>query len=221
MRRLLMILACFIVLRAEAAAPPPEHGPLSDGGPAVAFDGTQIVASGAVKGDVLYAAGLEVRGGNNILAIESHVATATAGADGVAHLDMEKRVTVRSIWVVVDGKGGYTVSPGPQMVRRQMSLPGNPAAPGNDGQVRKLALRKSSVFVFLVRPSVGMWSERMMDGHMNDDDKTINGSVSGSFGDLQPVAGTTAPAPDHLLPGDVLFVVDPYTLEFAVSRQGK
>jgi hypothetical protein len=216
------LILCFLSVGAVQAAPSnPQRGPFTDGGPAVAIDGQTIVVSGATKDDVLYAGGLEVRGGSAGLAVENRVASAIVGNDGGARLDMKARITVRSVWIVVDGKGGYTVFPGPGMVIRQLDLPGSPGVAGNDGQVRKLALKQSSVFVFLVRPTVGMWSGEMWDGHENDDDHAINGSVSSDLQALLPVAGTTVPPPDHLLPGDVLFVVNPYSLQYAVARQGR
>jgi hypothetical protein len=220
MRRLLTILTALIILPAYGR-PAPTVGPLADGGPNVAFDGKNISVSGAAKNDILYAGGLEIRGGPVGLAVESHVATAIAAADGSAQLDMASHITVRSIWIVVDGTGGYTISPGPGMVKRQMELNGNPGVAGGDGQVRQIALKRSDAFVFLVRPGVGLWRDNMIDGYKNDDDKTTNGSLKGRLQDLKPDAGTTAPPPDHLMPGDVLFIVDPFSLEFAVMRQGK
>jgi len=222
MRRLvvipLLLIATQVVL---AAAPVPQKGPLTDGGPAVSFDGQNIVVSGATSGDGLYAGGVEVRGGPYGLSVETPVAGVPATADGTARLDMKARIAARSIWIVVNGNGGYTVSPGPGMVRRQMDLPGAGGIAGNDGQVRRLVVDRISVYVFLVRPGSGMWSGRMSDGRAGDDDHAMNGSISGSLQNLQPVAGTLAQAPEHLMPGDVLFVVDPYSLEYAVARQGR
>jgi hypothetical protein len=221
MRRLLLFLTVFTVAQLQAAKPVPQKGPVTDGGPSVSFDGQSIVASGATRNDVLYAAGIELRGSPYGLGVENRVATATVDADGTARFDMKAHITVRSIWVVVDGKGGYTVFPGPGMARRQMDVSEAGNVTRSDGQVRALTLQRSSVFVFLVRPSVGMWSARLLDGRMNDDDKTINGTVTGAFENLQRVAGTEPPAPDHLVPGDVVFVVDPYSLDYAVTRHAK
>jgi len=221
MRRLLLVLAVITVLPVQAAKPVPQRGSLTDGGPSVSFDGQFIVASAATRNDVLYAAGIELRGSPYGLGVETRMASATVGADGVARLDMTAPITVRSVWVVVDARGGYTISPGPGMARREMDVSTAGSVTGHDGQVRGLTLQRSSVFVFLVRPAVGMWSLRLVDGRMNDDDKTFNGMVSVAFQELQPAAGTIPPAPDHLVPGDVLFVVDPYSLDYAVTRQAK
>lgn len=208
-------------LSMHAAMPVPHTGVDKDGGPAVSFNDSKIAVTGGTKGDILYAAGLEIRGGEVAVQLEPRVATATVAADGTAALDMQKRITVRSIWIVVDGKGGYTVTPGPGMVRRVMSLQGNGKVSGSDGQVRQLLARRYSIYVYLVRPGAGMWSARFMDGRPSDDDKHANGSVTASLQSLAPVAGTTAQPPEHLSPGDVLFIVDPYSLEYAVSRMGK
>jgi hypothetical protein len=204
------------------AAPPRIHtGVDRDAGPDVTFNENKIAVSGASKGDVLYAAGLEIRGVNGDVRLESRAATGVVASDGTAALDMQQSITVRSIWVVVDGKGGYTVTPGPGMVRRMLGLQGNGLVSGSDGQVKQLAVKRSSVYVYLVRPKVGIWGTRFIDGAPNDDDKHKDGGVNGSLQNLAPLAGTTVPAPERLSPGDVLFIVDPITLEYAVSRKGK
>jgi hypothetical protein len=212
-------LLALTALSMQAALPVPYTGVDTNGGPGVSFNGSSIAVSGATKGDVLYGAGLEIRGGEYAVRLEPRVATATVANDGTASLDMQARITVRSIWIVVDGKGGYTVTPGPGMVRRLLALDGNAQVSSSDGQVRQLLVNRYSVYVYLVRPGVGMWGSRLMD-HPQDGDPHANGSVIGALQSLVPEAGTIADPPDHMSAGDVLFIVDPYTLEYAVSRKG-
>lgn len=214
-------LVALIALSMQAAPPVPHLGADRDGGPSVSFNASKIAVSGATKDDVLYAAGLEIRGTPYSVNLSPRVATTSVASDGTATFDMQQRVAVRSIWIVVDGKGGYTVTPGPGMVRRVLDMPGKGQVSGSDGQVKQLLVKRASIYVYLVRPKVGMWSTRFMDGQANDDDKHRDGSVSGSLQNLKPVAGTTAAPPDRMSPGDVLFIVDPVTLEYAVSRKGK
>ena len=219
MRRLLTILTALIILPAYGK-PVPHAGPVTDGGPGVSITEKALAITGGTKSDTLYAAGVEIRGGDAGVGVESHVATATVATDGTAQLDMQARITVRSIWIVIDGKGGYTITPGPTMVRREMDLQGNPASSEADGQVRRLVLKKTAAFFFLGRPGAGMWTSLVFDG-VNDDDHAVNHSLTAALQKMKPDAGTTAPPPDHLAPGDVLFIVDPATLEYGVMRQGR
>lgn len=174
-------------------------------GPAIVFTETTVAARGLPPGATAYFSAVSITNANGLLAVERGSGTAVADASGVAVFTPNAPVRLRSVWLVV-GHEGYTVAAPEGMLLREREFPGDSLMAGGNG----LLLSQSLADVTLVRRGSGIWSAALRDGQER----------RGIAVDLGTLTGSTAP-PQKIEPGDVLFVVDPLSLEFAVTVRGK
>lgn len=211
--------ALFVAVSSLAEPHRPKAFPKRAGGPAMSFEETAIVLTGATGGATLYVAGVSFAPGYQTV-VQSEAGVVTADAAGAARYVTRQPVETRGLWIAVDAAtGGYTVAAPPGMLRREMDFPGNAPSTGGGALRRFLLADRWSIEAILIRPSQGMWAATLRDGVTRDAGGTIDGTVDLDIATLASV-GKAPPAPDRMMPGDLLVLIDRVTLEYHVAVLG-
>ena len=128
-------------------------------------------------------------------------------ADGVVHFAV-RHLPQRSVWICVDFEtGDYAVGAPTGGAVPEFRLSPDIWKAGND----HLDVRSENLDVVVVRPRVGAWTLRIVDGGPNDEDGHSNGAVTLRLGRMLPIAGEMA-GPPVVTGKDVILAVDPQTL---------
>ena len=215
-------LVLFVCVAAVAEPRLPKSFPTRAGGPAITFAEDSVTLSGATPGATLYVASVSLGSANYQTVVGNEAGVVSADAAGTALYTTRRPVETRGVWIAVDGAtGGYTVAAPPGTLLREIDFPGNGIAPSGSGALRRFALsERFSVEAILIRPAVGMWSGSLRDGGRHDEDQTIDGAIEADITTLLPVGNAPA-APERVMPGDLLVLIDRATLEYHVAVHGK
>ena len=137
---------------------------------------------------------------------------------GSATFDIQRPIPRTAVWIAVDMTSGKTAVGLP---------PGSPAVeyvPDPDtvkhnftGNISKLDLPFLVADVLLVRPGEGAWRVTVADGSSTDGDHLQNGRVSVTLETLALTEKDKKP-PKALKKGDVLVIIAPRTLRYAVIK---
>lgn len=215
---LLVLLGSLALSPAMEAARKPRTFPKRVGGPELAFTADAVMVSGAQPGAQIHFAAVALHPGNYETRVEKPAGSAVADAQGRASHAVD--VETRSVWIAVDASTrGYTVGSPHGMLLREMDFPGRGWVDNPSQLFRRLSLDRYSVDVFVIRPGVGVWAGNFRDGGAGDEDGAMNGETTADVAFLTPVGG--APALERVQPRDIVFLVDPSTLEFHVARRGE
>lgn len=140
--------------------------------------------------------------------------------DGTVRLDLGGPVAFRSIWAAVDlASGEYTVASPAGYTPTWIDFPaaGLHGRPGGNGKPDRLAERRYSLELLVVRPGLGAWRQTLGDGDPEDDDHAANGRIEWAVSKGRAVRGGP-PAPVDLDPGDVIVAIDPTRMEVYATR---
>ncbi|HEX2834372.1 MAG TPA: hypothetical protein VHW00_15285 [Thermoanaerobaculia bacterium] len=134
-------------------------------------------------------------------------------------LDHTRPIPAISVWVVVDIETGQrTIAGGPGYEPLLMPL-GEVAKRDNAGQLRKLSAALGEVELMVVRPGVGAWSLYAAKTSRFDESRRDE-PLRVDIGSMIP-AGDTPAAPNALRQGDIVTVIDPYTMRVFVTEVGQ
>jgi len=184
------------------------------------FENAAVVAGGLTPGGKIawFSVAREATGAGSLIARREQV-TADDDGDGSARLDLDRPVPPRSMWAAVDLKTGEVAlaTPGDYPLRR-MALAAGTFHPGAAGDFdRVLAEGHDSLELFVARPAVGAWALSVWDGARDDEDGPANRRLSLAFDGMAAVGQSPAP-PVRLLPGDVVVLMDPDTMQVAAVK---
>lgn len=134
----------------------------------------------------------------------------------IVHGDSTGRATVAvddfsstSIWLIVDLRSGdYLVSAPPGFIAHRLPIPTDALEPAG----RSVSSIRSMLDVFVARRGVGAWHAHVTDSGASDRDARL-GHVTFDIQPMTPV-GATPPGPPHLIPGDIVMVVDVAWFQF-------
>jgi hypothetical protein len=190
--------------------------------PTIGFEENAVVASGVTPGGSVVWFGIaRERPGRITQVVRRDTVLPDSDGDGVVRLDLGRRVATESIWAAVDlGSGAFVVATPEGMPRREVALPGNSFRHSPRGAVEALQDAREFLEILVVRPGEGAWSLSVGDGGDSDADLQPNGSIRAALASMHPIQSSKA-APDQLLPGDVVVVVDPRQMEFYTTTLGK
>jgi hypothetical protein len=135
-----------------------------------------------------------------------------ADGDGSEVLELAQPLAVTSVWAAVDLQSGAvaTVTPaGFPLNEFELRSGAIPAA------LNRVELDLPMAEVLLVRPGVGAWGRRAGDGGASDRDGDTDGIIRLALAGMWSV-GESPPAPERFAPGDIIVVINPQTLGFAV-----
>jgi hypothetical protein len=207
---------------AATAQPPSEPPPAAEVAPAITFEETAVLVSGATpEGDVVvFGLGRDrERAIPRTLRMEQRLA---ADLDGALRWELPEPVMARSVWAAVDlATGEYVLAAPEGHELDRVELP----AQGLGANARFLEHEGRFLDLLLVRPAsgpggeeaVGFWGVAMGDGAGLDRDGEANSRLTLDVIDLLAL-GDSPPAPERLSPKDVLVGVDPQTLRVYAVR---
>ena len=139
--------------------------------------------------------------------------------DGTAEVPLREDVAPFTIAVAIDEEDGRTATVGANIGLAPVRGPIDPLKRDNLGQIMRAEFQTLLAHVLLVRPGRGSWSGTIGDGTANDEDRRRDHILSVGFRSLKGRDGNGGP--DHLLPRDVLAVVDPQTMRVSVIKVEK
>jgi hypothetical protein len=167
---------------------------------------------------LLFGVSLEPRGFANATRRWNRIGTDDDG-DGTVTFAFDKPIEFRSVFAVVDLRGGDYVVLKPdgydQLVPRAL----DPAALRRGekaGEVAGLDLAGPMAYIVVVRGGAGAWGMAAHQNGHNDDDHA-SPVLRVDPAKLTALAGH-APPPAVLTPGDVILVVNPIEMEFFSTR---
>lgn len=138
-------------------------------------------------------------------------------SDRILSFDFGRAIPPRSVWFVIDSLSGDVAYATPSGYEpRVRELPAGTLRRDDDDV---LELSRRSVRILLLRPGRGVWQAAVEQGGLRDEDGANDGRIRISLRNLKSFNDAPA-APQTLAPSDVLVIVDPYTLEFFVTRIG-
>ncbi len=139
--------------------------------------------------------------------------------DGVITLP-QTASTAFIAWAVVDlVTGRHSVAVGPGTTLRRVDL-ARSIKRGPDGIGTSIATGHEFVEVLWVRPGIGAWAASVGDGGQADADRTPDGRTSCDLQTMRPI-GKSPAAPRHMLPGDTVVIIDPFTTEIFATGAPK
>lgn len=208
---------CFAVgslaaLSAAAQTPPPSPPEISFLADAVAASG--VTAHGKVA---WFAVAREIDDSVATIVRRSEVVEDSDG-DGQVTFAIGGEVPWQSIWVAVDLATGLWSAATPEdYPLRWMNGADASIAEHTDGKPALGVLLHGYLDILVARPQVGAWTQTVGDGGAGDLD-TLDGQVRVQPGQMLATVGTTAPAPEDFVPGDLIVSIDPNNMEIAVNQ---
>lgn len=215
------VLALAFLLPAAAAAEDPPPDILIEP-PYLTFEELAVVAGNVTpKGQVAWFSVAREALEFEAAVVRREAVLTDEDEDGIVRFEMEKGVPLRSIWVVVDLTSGEFAlgTPADYPIEKGQGV-GDVLDVGSKGATGKLDLlvgRREMLEVFVARAETGAWAATAFDGGEMDQDGEATNSVAMEPAGMEPVADSP-PAPEELLPGDVVVTIDPNTMDVAAFR---
>jgi hypothetical protein len=127
----------------------------------------------------------------------------------------------RGVWSIADMETGksWTGSPTNDLGEFE-SGESKLQTDGPPGQFIRLVLPRPAIDFMLVRPGSGAWLVVAREGGVGDEDRRSDAVLRVTLAGAMPVGSSGTP-PNHMRAGDVLMMVDPYSLAHSVFTIGK
>jgi hypothetical protein len=209
--------ACALISAAAIAAAEP--APVS-----IAFDKSAVVVSGVTPGGkaVIFVVSRELtarRPASVQFVRRTEILLDTARSGSVTY-DLGKPVPSAAIWAAVDlTTGRYVVKPSPGYSAIRLDGAGlvkNDSA----GQLRKLHWPAAEMEALLVRPGDGAWRLTAAKYSKLDEHGAPDQPIGIDVANMAAV-GDPAPAPKNFKRGDVVVLIDPRWMQYAVAEVGQ
>jgi hypothetical protein len=143
-----------------------------------------------------------------------------ADGDGRVTLQVGRPIPVRSLWIAVDlTTGDYAIATPNPASKHERPQDARALVNGAKGTPQFFREQRAYLDVLLVRPGVGCWTVSLGDGGVTDSDGRPDGFVKADFSRMVPL-GTSPASPEDGKGKDLVFAVDPETLQFSVSKLG-
>jgi hypothetical protein len=188
-------------------------GDLSAGSLALDFTKQQVQVRGVPPGHqvVLFGVGIGMYSYTPLLTRYSTVQRDDDG-DGAVQFRV-RRLVARGVWVAVDYESGEYVIATPTGA----SAEALPVPPDMWRGRAHAALLTGSLDAVVVRPGVGAWTLRIVDGGPNDGDGRADRSVLLRLDRMLSLTGGSG-GPPIVTPKDVIIAADPETLRVFVTK---
>jgi len=214
-----LLVACASFIGAMTTAAPSAASPL-----AISFDTTSVVVSGVTPGGkaILFAVSRELtprRPASAQIVRRAEVLSDAAHA-GAVTLNLGKPVPSVAIWAAIDlTSGSYvvTASPGDSATALAVS---DLVKNDNAGQLKKLDWPASEMEAVLVRPGEGAWRLTAAKYSKLYEHGAPGGPIRTDIEKMIPV-GDSGPAPKTFKQRDVIVLMDPRWMQYAVVEVGK
>jgi len=174
-----------------------------------ASPGGQVVVFGVVREPHQYYAHVLTRD-----------AIVSADAGGLAVWASPSPIPQASVWCAVDlATGRYAIAAPPRFLHEVTELPLSALRRNGSGATDAFELDVASARFLVVRPRTGAWTGQVSDGGPGDTDGKNDGKWHALFENVLPIGDPKKERPKHLLPHDVLVLVDSYDLDEFVAVQ--
>lgn len=184
--------------------------------PVIGFEPDAVLASGlAPGGQVIFFAAARTDQRYHRWVRTWREAVEDLDGDGVARLELDGEVPLKSLWLAVDLSGEVGVAAPEGFPLREVALEAGALAGAADPELR---LRLRWLEVLWVRPGVGAWGATAFEGGEGDGDGRADDRVTAALASLAPVRADGPPAPRSLLAGDLLLLISPDWLEYTLVR---
>src|SRR4051812_33379469 len=142
--------------------------------------------------------------------------------DGEVSLTLQKPLSPFTVMAAIDESDGRYVIATPGFIPLTIAAAGK-LHPNAKGEPIEFQNAMAYAEAFLVSPGKGAWLAHVFDGTGSDGDGNANGRVSVRFAAMKASRGRPdTPGPDHLLPRDLVIVINPMTLAvYADDVRGK
>ena len=210
--RALFCSCLFVLLASPVASQPTLH--LSD---------DRIFVDGLTEGGDVVLFGAAREGLGYFVRLRLTRELLAADAQGRAELSLGRELADRSVWAVIDlTDGEYSLAAPTAEGPREDPFDVNAFQSGSSGELDQVQFSSRVSEVLVARPGRdeqprGVWSLRLADGDpATDADGAFDQRVTLDVVTLQPLLGEAAP--EQLLPGDVVVMINPDTLEISAAR---
>jgi hypothetical protein len=140
--------------------------------------------------------------------------------DGTVLFERERPVPLMAIWVAVDLASGQWVANGSPGFEAQTISLESVAKRDSAEQLRKLSALVPEMDVLLVRPGTGAW--RVYAAKTSTIDENAHGgrALQVDVREMVPLSGSL-PRLESIRQGDVIALIEPQSMRFAVQEVGK
>jgi hypothetical protein len=140
--------------------------------------------------------------------------------DGNVTFERQQPVPLIAIWVAVDiGTGQWVSSGSPGFDAQTIPLDAL-AKQDNAGQLRKLSALVPEMDVLLVRPGTGAWRLYAAKTSRIDENGLTEAALLVDAGQMIPLSPSLSKL-DSIHPGDIIVLIEPQSMHFAVQEVGK
>jgi len=197
-------------------ANPPAPAPL-----AITFEDQAVVANGVTpNGQVAWFSVARESDDEHMATVTPRAAVVTDTGSGQVSFPLDQAVPFKSIWIAIDlASGDFTVAAPDGFPLNQVNWRGVGLLRGQ-GQADQMQDARVTAFVFVARPGVGAWEMYLADGGASDADGAIDGKLTSSLDQLQPI-GTSPAAPTRFDPHDIVALIDPDLMEVILVHAGQ
>src|SRR5258706_9855115 len=215
----LRILAAVLSIVALATSVPAHAGSL-----ALTFGERSVTVSGLTPGGDLVLFAIAKEPANSVVPVPMKTVHAVVlhddDHDGTVIFERQRAVPLIAVWVAVDlASGQWAASGSPGFDAQTIPLESF-AKQDNAGHLRKLSALVPEMDVLLVRPGTGAW--RIYTAKTSSLDENAHGGrplqidVSGMI----PLSNSLSKL-DSIHPGDIIALIEPLSMRFAVQEVGK
>jgi hypothetical protein len=188
------------------------------------FGEHSVTVSGTTPGAdvVFYAIAKEPSAGVPAIPLKTRHAVVLHDIDhtGTVRFERDRSVPQIGIWIAVDlATGQWVASGSPGFDERKLPLQDFVKADAA-GQLRKLSADVPQLDAVLVRPGAGAWMIYVAKTSGLDESARDGGPLRVDVSGMLPLRGSPAPPAAFRL-GDILVIIDPLTMRFAVVEVGK
>ena len=182
----------------------------------ISFGPSAVTVSGVESQHQVIAFGIGIGTHGHAALLRRDIKTAADNdGDGTVTFSI-RNLPTRSVWIAVDANSGlYTVATPSGEPLGTLSLPAN-IWRGDQAQV-DITTKYVEALVVRPGPHPGAWALRSADGGSNDADGVSDRKVRIRLEKMEKVLGEDK-GPPHAIPKDLLFAVDPQTLDLFVSE---
>ena len=192
--------------------------------PSLTFETSSVSVEGATPGGEVAWLSVSRRPLQTHQRVEIYRQLATADPSGRAELVVSDPVTPKSVWAAVDlTSGEFVVAAGATGSLRERAVLSDSLVTDESGAVVALRHDRLRMEALVVRPGTetpSAWAGRVEDGGTLDEGAAYDGLVEFSPR-LLPALHADQPTAQLFLPGDVVILIDPESLELSALRLGE
>jgi hypothetical protein len=191
-------------------------------GLAIAFDSPRVTITGVTPGaDVVIFAVVREPHDHYVSLLRREAVLTDTDRDGRVEYTSPAPVPWTSVWCAVDmDSGRYAIQSPFPFALNVLQLPQSALRRNGAGATDSLVFSMAQADFLLVRTRDGAWTGLVMDGGRGDTDAKNDGSWRALFENSHGIGPVKKDKPKHLLPHDLLILIDSNALDVYVATPG-